>query len=301
MKRWWILLVVLSSVLIMSGCDEGAATSDNANEPPPAVEPAGSSPNGLTVAANDLSGSAAQQQRMIIKDGNISLLVDDTDATLTEISTLAAQYGGYVIRSSSDHDGKYDKASIVIAVEADNFEQAMQDLRTTGKKLLRDSTSGEDVTSQYVDLESRLRNLEATRDRILTFLDQAQNAEEAILVNQQLTQIEGEIEQIKGQMQYLAGRAAYSTITVALREEEPASERRNSDNDSVREIIDTAISAQKDLFRLVVSLFIWVVIVMGPYLLIGGVIVWGWRRWRPRRADRSAAQPPEETNQEKSP
>jgi len=49
--------------------------------------------------------------------------------------------------------------------------------------------SGQDVTDEYVDLQSRLGNLEATRDRIRTFLDQAQTVDEALRVNEQLAAV----------------------------------------------------------------------------------------------------------------
>ncbi|HPD42084.1 MAG TPA: DUF4349 domain-containing protein, partial [Anaerolineae bacterium] len=82
--------------------------------------------------------------------------------------------------------------------------------------------SGQDVTDEYVDLQSRLGNLEATRDRIRTFLDQAQTVDEALRVNEQLAAVEAQIEQVKGRMVYLRERSAYSTITVQLDPELPS-------------------------------------------------------------------------------
>ena len=72
--------------------------------------------------------------------------------------------------------------------------------------------------SEFVDLQSRLHNLTATRDRLRTFLEQAQTVTEALAVNSQLAEIEGQIEQVQGRMNYLTGRVAYSTITVSIEE-----------------------------------------------------------------------------------
>jgi hypothetical protein len=77
------------------------------------------------------------------------------------------------------------------------------------------------VTDEYVDLQSRLRNLEATRDRIREFLDQAKSVEEALQVNAQLAAVEAEIEQVQGRMNYLFDRAAFSTLTIEVSPELP--------------------------------------------------------------------------------
>jgi hypothetical protein len=217
---------------------------------------------------------------MIIKNGELSLRVQDADGAFTQVTDTAARYGGYVIRSSSDHSGDFDQASLIIAVEAIQFEMAMSDLRTIGLEVLHDATSGEDVTTEYVDLESRLRNLEATRDRVLTFLDQAQNAEEAVLVNQQLTQIESDLEQVKGRMNYLEGRVAFSTITISLLEKPPKKE--SAKNWSLRHIFDTAVEAQQNLVKWLSVVLIWTVVVLGPYLIVAGLVVFVWRRYHKR-------------------
>lgn len=282
-RRWSVVMLITLGFLIVGGlsaCDEGAMSDKSA----PSLSPSESErvvnlPEDLVLA--DISTAAASQsQRMIIKNGELSLRVQDTDGAFTQVTDTAARYGGYVIRSESDRSGDFDQATLTIAVESAHFDTAMSDLRQIGLEVLRDATSGEDVTTEYVDLESRLRNLEATRDRVLTFLDQAQNAEEAVLVNQQLTQIEGDIEQIKGRMNYLEGRVAFSTITVSLQEKAP--EKDTSENWSARHIVDTAIEAQRDLVKLLFALLIWTVVVLGPYLLVVGLIVLTWRRYRRR-------------------
>jgi len=103
-----------------------------------------------------------------------------------------------------------------IAVRAEEFEKVMRRLRYLAVEVVDESVSGQDVTDEYVDLESRLCNLEMTRDRTRTFLEKAQNAPEALEVNATLMQIEEEIEVIKGRLQYLSQRAMFSTIDVAL-------------------------------------------------------------------------------------
>ena len=72
-----------------------------------------------------------------------------------------------------------------------------------------------------MDLQSQLTNLESTRGRIQEFLKDAKTVDEALRINQELSNIEAQIEQIKGQMNYLNDRSAYSTITANLEPELP--------------------------------------------------------------------------------
>ncbi|NTU63094.1 MAG: DUF4349 domain-containing protein, partial [Chloroflexi bacterium] len=89
-------------------------------------------------------------------------------------------------------------------------------LRGLALVVQNDTASGQDVSQEYVDLQSRLTNLEATAARIREFLAKATKVADALEVNAQLSDIEGQIEEVKGRVQYLKDRSAFSTIAVAL-------------------------------------------------------------------------------------
>lgn len=97
---------------------------------------------------------------------------------------VATENGGCVLSSQAWQYGTGKSATLVIAVLAENFETAMRRLRDLAVEVQRETSSGQDVTAEYVDLEARLRNLEATRDRIRAFLDEAQTVDEALRVNE---------------------------------------------------------------------------------------------------------------------
>lgn len=77
------------------------------------------------------------------------------------------------------------------------------------------------MSDEYVDLQSRVTNLEATAARIREFLKQATDVEQALAVNGKLTEVEAELEQMKGRMAYLTDRSAYSTLTINLEPQRP--------------------------------------------------------------------------------
>lgn len=268
-------LIVVIALLVLTACSNNSRDKAAENAPVAMIPTPGIDKSTVNTSWSETGQS--QSEPMIIKTGTLSLEVADIDSTYTEIMTVASQYGGYVLRT--DIDRADSKGTIVITVAAAQFETAMIDLRALGLKVQQDTATGEDVTTQYVDLESRLHSLEATRERILTFLDQARNVEEAIQVNDRLAEIETQIEQIRGQMNYLEGRSAQSTITVYLYSEAEA-EDKTEEGWSASETLHKAWDAQKKLVKTLASAVIWIGVFLGPYLLVATLGVVGWRRWR---------------------
>lgn len=165
--------------------------------------------------------NVAVTTHLIIKNADMRLLVEDSDVAIDRITQTVGDSGGYIISSrvwnQAHFDGKnYKYATITMGVPVLTFERTLNRLRDLSLDVLDENASGEDVTDQYVDLQSQLVNLEATRERIKSFLDQAKTVEEALLINQQLSEIERQIEEIKGRINYLQDRSSFSTITVNI-------------------------------------------------------------------------------------
>jgi hypothetical protein len=233
-----------------------------------------------------------QQERMIVKNGEIDLLVTSANTAIDQVTQIATDNGGYVLSSQTYLDGPAKYATLTIAVRADQFETAMRRLRQSAIEVLRELSSGQDVSTEYVDLQSRLRNLEVTRDRIQTFLDQAKTVQEALEINRQLADIESQIEQVKGRMTYLSGRSAFSTITVNIQEKidatptatptvtpTPTSTPPWSLGPTFKEASETQINLARGLLEVLT----WVVVVPGPYCIAGGLVAWGIWAYRRRK------------------
>jgi hypothetical protein len=232
--------------------------------------------------------------RKIIKNADVRLLVKDTDVALSRTTQIITDLGGYIVSSRAwyqDYFGNNLKyATVTIGVPVDQFERALQRFRDLSIRVLDENASGEDVTDQYVDLQSQLVNLEATRARIQDFLKDAKTVDEALRINQQLSEIEGQIEQIKGRMNYLADRSAFSTITVNFEPELPiltptptptlaptntpiptATLKPWEPGETFGEAKQTVTIAYRGIF----DFLIWLVVVVLPILLPPVLIVWG--------------------------
>jgi hypothetical protein len=170
-------------------------------------------------AAAPVAGEPAQAQqldRMVIKTADISLQVESVREAETAVRAKVQELGGYVVRAENSGSDDELTARITFRVPAQRFDEALAGVQGLARKVLSRTVSGDDVTEEFVDLQSRLRNLEATRDRLLTFLEKAATVEEALKVNESLSQVQGEVEQVRGRMEYLKQSAALSTVTVAL-------------------------------------------------------------------------------------
>jgi hypothetical protein len=238
-----------------------------------------------------------RSNRMIIKDGQILLLVENTDLAIDGVTQVIADVGGYIVSSRVWYQDwgaeNYKNASITMGVPVDQFERALRRLRGLALRVEDESATGEDVTDQFVDLQSRLENLEATRDRIRDFLDQATTVEEALTVNEQLSQVEAQIEEIQGRINYLSDRSAYSTLTVTLKPDLPvltptptptlvptATPMPTATPEPwlARETVLKAGGTLRSAYRTMTDAFIWIAMViipvLGPFALIG------WFLWR---------------------
>jgi hypothetical protein len=287
--------------IVAAEAPAAAATAAPAAEPTPGPagggQPAATPAPGSTVA-NDPS-------RKIIKDAQLALEVQSVELALSRITGAIAQVGGYVLETRTDYSQQNTKQAIVkMAVPVDQFEATLQRIREAAGRVISEQASGVDATQEYVDVQSQIANLEATQARIRQFLDQAKTVEEALQVNAQLSEIEGQIGQLKGRLQFLAQRAAYSTISVQLQEPPPPTPTPSPTPTSTPtptpepfwnpgKTADQATTTLTTIVQAIMTVAIWLVIVVLPLALPIVLIVLIVRLFR-RRAARSAAPPAKE-------
>lgn len=160
--------------------------------------------------------------RLVIRNASLTLTVKDPLASAAALNTLAAELGGFVVsanvyQASVDAAGnKIMQATVSLRVPADKLDLALTRLKAEAVSVDNESLSGEDVTAQYTDLESQLRNLEAAEKQLQTIMEGAKRTEDVLTVYNQLVQVRGQIEQVKGQMKYFSEAAAMSLISVNL-------------------------------------------------------------------------------------
>ena len=175
--------------------------------------------SGAGTASQVDAASAQPWDRMIIRTGTLQLTVKDMGDSVQRVRAAASASGGYVFSSETRSEGEYTYATITLYIPAANFDQVLPELRALGgqvTKVANESISSSDVTEEYTDLDSQLRNLKATEGRMLALQAKAERMEDILAVDRELRSVQAEIERIQGRMNYLGKRAEMSTLTVYL-------------------------------------------------------------------------------------
>ena len=163
----------------------------------------------------------------IIKTASIQIEVNkgEFEKKFFEIATLAEMNNGFVSNSQSysDSEGKLTSGMITIRVEQKNFDAVVNKIKLLGT-IKSVQLGGTDVTQEYVDLESRLKNLQAQEQVLLDLMKKSTKVTDSIEVQRELSNVQGEVEVIKGRMNYLDNMVSFSTIDVSLAEPQAITE-----------------------------------------------------------------------------
>ena len=154
--------------------------------------------------------------RMVVKNGWLNLVVKDIKETAKKISQFAIENGGYVVESNIYEKETLPSGYITVRVPAEKFEIAIESFKKMAVRVSNEGTRAQDVTEEYVDLEARLRNLEAAEKQLLEIMTRAGKMSEVLEVQRELTNVRNQIEKIKGRMEYLEREVKMSSITVNL-------------------------------------------------------------------------------------
>ena len=259
----------------------------------PAAQPQGPTAPDASPTDGDAPGNPGQLayapvgDKMVIKDAEIEVLVQSTDVAIAQVNQLTADYDGYIISTQTWYENGFKHATLRLGIPSSSFETVLNQLRDLGLKVIQESASGQDVSNEYVDLQSKLTNLEATAARVREFLNDAKTIEETLTVSAQLAELEAQIEQVKGQMRYYEGRSAYSTVTVNLVPQHPTPTPTLTPTPtptptplpgwSANDAFENASHVLVDLTQATVDLLIWVGIVLLPIVAVLGLVAWSFR------------------------
>lgn len=252
MKRLIIGIALVILILVPIACaraPESAVAPVPMPEPAPAPMPAPAPPSegrGDVTVDEVETGELVQSwaaERMIVRTGNIVLIVEDIEVVIDQIAVLTSGMDGYVVSSQKWRDGDRLVGSIAIRVPAEQFSMAMKSLRNLAVEVRSESITSKDVTEEYVDLGSKLKNLEATEEQLLRLMEKGETVEEILKVQRELSNTRADIERTKGRMQYLERTSETSLIEVIL-EQSKLDVKLTANSRSVKEGEDIWFNAE---------------------------------------------------------
>ncbi len=255
------------------------------------------------MAYTSVDTTAATVERMVIKNADLSIVVEDPAQSMDAIATMAEGMGGFVVTSNLWQNTiasgiTVPHASITVRVPAERLDEALDTIKSGAGEVLRENVSGQDVTREYTDLKSRLRNLEAAEAKLMEIMENATRTEDVLDVYNNLVSVREQIEIIKGQMQYYEQAAALSSVSVDITADEAMQPWKIGNWQPVG-VAKDAIEVLINTLQWLGDMVIWVVLCVLPVgIIIGIPLYFAWRgvsRLRKRRkAEKEAAASPKE-------
>ena len=207
------------------------------------------------------TNQAADFDRIVVYSASISIVANDVSATVETIKAHTTEVGGYVASVSSSLEQDVPRAQMSLRIPTEKLEDTLQFIREQGVRVVDDSLSGQDVTEEYVDLQARLKNLQASETQLLTIMKTASKVEDVLKVHSQLQQVREEIERLQGRKQYLDHWTKLADVRVSLSTDASAIPVvKSSETWRPLVIAKEAIAALVLVLKSVVNVIIWIVV-----------------------------------------
>ena len=267
LTRTKIGLIAAIAVLLIASCaaaggeEGGGGGSTTGNTTSGAADTSGSSNE--STSGGDGVNAPDGAPRLLIQDAEIGLETVDIPGAAAAVRALAGELGGFVDSSAITGKDELERGRVTIRVPVGRFEEALSRLRVMGEQVLTESSTSQDVTEEFVDLQARLVNQKSTEAQYLLFMERAETISEVLTVQRQLTSTQEEIERLKGRIQFLESSAAMSRIDVRLTPVPPEPEPEPPIVDSGWAPLDTVTDAARVLFDLgqgLIDMGIWIAI-----------------------------------------
>ncbi|RKQ35690.1 DUF4349 domain-containing protein [Oceanobacillus halophilus] len=291
MKKYWILWIFCIFVLLTacSSNEDNMESSDSA-----AIE------DSVSVEENSLAGDGASEahdasvtenqeksnskevsasDRKVIYTANIDAEVKNLESALQSIQTKAAEYDGYIVESSisGETEDRTANGHITARIPQSHFQEFMLFVEDGSTNVLESSTTGQDVTEEYIDLESRLKSKVIVEERLLSFMEQAEETEDLLNISNDLAQLQEEIEEITGRMNYLENKADLATVTIYLQENDVTlAGMSESDLNTWEKTKQQFLKSVNFLINVLSGLFVFLVGNLPIFILLGtiGIIIY---------------------------
>jgi len=163
---------------------------------------------------------------MLIRNARTRLSVVDLQAKIKQIYGIIQSYSGII--SSSQLLGYSN--TITVLVPSRSLDQFLEDIQSVALKVLDHSITSEDVNTEYYDILTRIKNLEAEHQSVLKIMEKAQTINDVLQVQRELSRITDDIEKKKGRRNFIEKRVARSEVVISLEENSAPIQFRFFDN-----------------------------------------------------------------------
>jgi Domain of unknown function (DUF4349) len=221
-----------------------------------------------------------KDQRQVIYNADMRITIDQLQRAMDSVRNMVEDQGGYIIESNTSSGEKgYEGGMMVVRVPMNGFRPFLDELRSLSKGTPHENVRGEDVTEEYVDLSSRLKAKQQVKNRLESFIADAQRTEDLLKISADLAKVQEEIEQIEGRLKYLKNQSDYSTVTIQFEVKNLKAEKLQTEELNTWK--KTKMLFMKTVNFLVSAVSFLVVGLLGlapVWLIVIGVLYWMWRK-----------------------
>ncbi len=291
-----LAVTALAAVLTLSACSSGGDDMDsggtNAGDNDSALAPQSEAEKNVDqrgtadgVAFDDAGGNPPQEdpdamERAIISKGNVQLESGDVEQAVFDVQALVDKAGGEITdrETSTDDEGEVRLARLVLRIPAKVYSDAFEALEKVAN-LTSSSSTSEDVTTQIIDIDSRIRAQRASLNRVEVLLGQAQSIRDIVAIESELTRRQADLDSMVKRLAFLRDQTSMSTVTVNIQrtDGEPKKEKKEDDDSGFFSGLEDGWNALTS-FGTGLSTVAGAVLPWTIVLLIIGGLAWPFRR-----------------------
>ena len=283
------LLALMLAIFFVAGmftaCGARAPEADyNGSYDAPAADAPAAMPEEAPMVPSDMLTDSSQSSqvelptdRKLIITVNMDAETEDLDAMLAHVNAKITDLNGYMESQEINNGSAYStyrhrSSNMTIRIPAENLSQFV-DMVSENCNIVSNYRTSEDVTLQYVSLESRIEALEIEQDRLLALLEQADNMEDLLTIESRLTDVRYDLEQIHSQMLVMKNRINYSTVHLYLREVIEYTEVEEEPETFFQRVGRGFTKSVKGVWNGIVEFVIFLISALPYLVLFGGIAV----------------------------
>jgi hypothetical protein len=288
--KYYIIVISLFALGIVLSCSSNPVNFEGGNpegmtkmemrSPAPVEATDAYKSQDETVAEQPDMLSVASYDRKIIRDANVVLIVKDIVKSKTAVDSLLKKYKAYYSNETYNNTDYEHNCYLGIRVPAENLDALIAEIEKEIGEVYNKNISARDVTEEYIDLDTRLKNKRNYLNRYTELLKQAKTIKDILEIQTKIRELEEEIESTTGRLKYLTNQVNFSTLNLQLTKRTEI----YLDPDKGKFGKRLKNSLVKGWYGLVS--FILFVIRIWPFWIIAGGVVYVTRRFLIRRRNR---------------
>lgn len=269
--------IVLLAAVVLAGCGKGAPNSGNGLDVeigdgiklPEDLEYTDTETGDIQKESPSDTDSSDENSRKIILTYKYEIETKDLDQSVQAIEKAVDEVGGYYEESHIDGNTENGgDASYVLRIPTDKLDLFIDGVGTFGN-IVSQSKNGQDVTSQYYDIESRLTSLKIQQERILELLKKANSLDDILKLESELTKVRNNIEKLTTNLKKYDSLIDYTTVTITVDQVVNYTDSSGNFADTIIKTFGESFSFALEILKMIIISLIWLL----PYIIVIGLIV----------------------------